>query len=263
MIIIKIGGGANINLEGIVKDLSNLDEKYIIVHGANALRDSLAEKLGYEKRIVNSVSGFSSVYSDEEALDIMMMAYAGLRNKRLVELCRINGINAVGLSGLDGGLISGARNKGIRVKEGGKLKILRDFSGKPKSVNFNLLNLLLENDFVPLLTVPISDERGCAVNSENDDIIALIQGSLKADKIIQLIEAKGYLENKEDENSLIRNLNSADLELIEARVEGRMKRKIYALKKLFESGKTRVHISDGRVENPIKDALNGAGTIIE
>jgi len=84
MIIIKIGGGEGINLEGIIQDLAQLKESFIIVHGANALRDKLAEDLKQPKKVVTSVSGYSSVYSDESLIDLMMMAYAGVRNKRIV-----------------------------------------------------------------------------------------------------------------------------------------------------------------------------------
>src|SRR4030043_1621835 len=111
MIIIKIGGGAGINLQGIIQDLGQLIEKFNIVHGANALRDKLAEDLGQPKKVVTSVSGYSSVYSDENLIAHMMMAYAGARNKRIVELCHQHGINAEGLSGLGGKAGQGARNK--------------------------------------------------------------------------------------------------------------------------------------------------------
>ena len=144
MIIIKIGGGTDINLKNIVADLANLDEQFVIVHGANALRDQIAKDLNKPKKVMTSVSGYASVFSDETALDIMMMAYAGLRNKRLVELCQQHGINAVGLSGLDGKMIQGERNKGIRIKEDGKLKIIRDFSGKPRSINIDLLKISID-----------------------------------------------------------------------------------------------------------------------
>ena len=95
MILLKIGGGAAVNLKGIIADLSEVKEKAVIVHGANALRDELAKKTGYSKRVLTSVSGYSSVFSDEEALDLMMMAYAGLKNKRIVELCQQHGIKTV------------------------------------------------------------------------------------------------------------------------------------------------------------------------
>ena len=79
MIIVKIGGGDGINISGIIEDLSGLDDQYIIVHGANALRDKLAEDLGQPKQVLTSVKGYTSVYSDEKLLDVMMMAYAGLQ----------------------------------------------------------------------------------------------------------------------------------------------------------------------------------------
>jgi acetylglutamate/LysW-gamma-L-alpha-aminoadipate kinase len=263
MIIVKIGGGKEINIKGIVEDLSKLDEKFIIVHGANHLRDELAQKLGMQKKTLTSVSGYTSVFSDEDAIDVMMMAYAGLRNKRIVELCQINGINALGLSGLDGKVIQGKRNQGIRVREGGKLKIVRDNSGKPVSVNSQLLNLLIDNGYTPVLCVPIIDENCHAINSENDDIINVLQREMKADRIIQLIEAPGFLDDKGDDNSLVKELTKAELIKREEQVEGRMKRKMHALRKLFEDGAAEVIISDGRTEHPVREALDGMGTIIK
>lgn len=263
MIIVKIGGGEKINVNGIIGDLANLDEKFIIVHGANAVRNKLAEDLGKPVKTITSVSGYSSVFSDEDAIDIMMMAYAGLKNKRIVELCQQNGINAVGLSGVDGKVIMGERNKGIRVKEEGRLMIKRDFSGKPKRVNKKLLELLLNNGYVPVLCVPIIDENNFAVNAENDNIINVLQNEFGADKIIQLIEAPGFLENKDDPESIVREISPEELHRREENVEGRMKRKMLALRQLFENGASEVLISDGRTKHPIKDALDGKGTVIK
>ena len=100
MLIIKIGGGAGINIQGVIADLAELNnsgEQFIIVHGANAARDQLANDLGVEKRIVTSVSGYSSVFSDEKLIDLQMMAYAGLRNKRIdiTETTKVNMDNFV------------------------------------------------------------------------------------------------------------------------------------------------------------------------
>lgn len=262
MYIIKIGGGESINIAGIVADLANLTEKVIVVHGANAVRDKLAADLLAPKKTITSVSGYTSVSSDEAAIDIMMMAYAGLRNKRIVELCQQRGVNAVGLSGLDGKVIQGRRNQGIRVREGGKLKIVRDFSGKPQSVNTALLQLLLDQGYVPVLCVPIIDENNFAINSENDDIVNKLQEAFHAQKIIQLIEAPGFLDDKDNPDSLVKRITRTELHRREEQVEGRMKRKMLALRKLFEAGATTVIISDGRTEHPIKDALSGKGTLI-
>ena len=263
MFLIKIGGGESINLEGIASDLSEVDDPFVIVHGANALRDDLARRLGIEKQVLTSVSGYSSVYSDQDAIDVILMAYAGVRNKRIVELLQRHGVNAVGLSGLDGALVRGTRNKGIRVREGGKTLIKRDFSGKPARVNRALLDLLLDNGFAPVLTIPIIDEHNVAINSENDDIINVLNDTIGADCVIQLIEAPGFLEDEHDPDSLVRQMSRSEVERREDSVSGRMKRKMLALKRLVETGSTRVVISDGRVEHPIKDALAGAGTTVE
>lgn len=263
MLIIKIGGGKKINLKGIISDLASRTDQFIIIHGANAIRDQLAEQLNEPKKVITSVSGYSSVFSDEKALDILIMAYAGLMNKRIVELCQQNGINAVGLSGLDGKMIEGKRNQGIRIKEGSKLKIIRDFSGKPKNINLKLLDLLLKHGLTPVLCVPIIDENNFAINSENDDIVSVLQNSIHADKIIQLIEAPGLLDDVSNPNSLLKSLSANELLRLEDRVTGRMKRKILALRKLLETGTHQIIIADGRVEHPIRDALNGKGTIIQ
>ena len=263
MHIIKVGGGAAINLDGIVRDLANLDGPVVVVLGANAVRDDIAERLGTPKKTLTSVSGYASVFSDEAAMDAIMMAYAGLRCSRFVELCQHAGVNAIGLSGIDGRAVQGLRNRGIRVREGGKTIIKRDFSGKPKSVNEPLFRLLMDNGYVPVLTIPIIDENGHAINSENDDIVNVLQQALGADHIVQLIEAPGFLDDKDDPSSLVAELSRDEIARREEQVEGRMKRKRLALRRLFESGASRVVIGDGRTESPISDALEGKGTTIQ
>lgn len=262
MLLIKIGGGDAINLDGIACDLSTVEGRKVIVHGANALRDRLAARLGVEKRILTSVSGYTSVHSDAELIDVMLMAYAGLRNKRIVESFQAHGINAIGLTGLDGTLVRGMRNKGIRVRENGKTRIRRDLSGKPVAVNRKLLELLLHNGFVPVVTVPIIDERNTAINSENDDIVALLSAALEPELVVQLIEAPGFLEDENDPRSVVAHIPRADLERREREATGRMKRKLLAIRRLVAARSTRVVIADGRSEHPVTDVMAGKGTVI-
>lgn len=262
MILVKIGGGASINLEGIASDLSELEERFVVVHGANALRDALGRRLGIEKRVLTSVSGYDSVRTDAEAMDLMLMAYAGVRNKRLVELLQVRGVAAVGLTGLDGAVVRGRRNKGIRVREGGKTLIKRDLSGKPAAINERLLVLLLEGGFVPVLTAPIADEHGCAINSDNDDVAALLGRVLKADRVVQLIEAPGFLDDPSDPATVVPRMTRAELADREAQAQGRMKRKMRALRVLAESTQARIMLGDGRVARPVRDVLGGGGTLI-
>ena len=262
MLIVKVGGGEAVNLAGVADDLASIDTACIVVLGANAVRNELAARLGSSTRTLTSISGYTSVFSDETALDVIMMAYSGLRSKRFVELCQRRGVNAVGLSGIDARVVTGERNRGIRVREGGKTLIKRDFSGKPRSVNAELLRILLEGGYTPVLTIPIADEKGFAINSENDDIVNVLQGTLGAERIVQLIEAPGFLDDPGEPKSVVPAMSRAELERREAQVEGRMKRKMLALRRLFEAGATEVVIGDGRVEHPIRAALDGAGTVI-
>jgi acetylglutamate/LysW-gamma-L-alpha-aminoadipate kinase len=240
-----VGGGSAINLPGIAADLAELGEPAVVVHGANALRDELAERLGAPKRVLTSVSGYSSVYSDDRALDMIMLAYAGLRNTQLVELCQRAGVNAVGLTGLDGRLIQGRRNKGIRVRREGRTVIERDRSG-----------------YTPVVSIPIADQDGIAINSENDDIVVALHAELRVRRVIQLIEAPGFLEHAGDESSVLRELDAAALDRFEAQADGRIKRKLRALKDLIAQGEVEVILCDGRTEHPLRDGLAGHGTRI-
>ena len=126
-----------------------------------------------------------------------------------------------------------------------------------------MLKLLLDNDYLPVLTIPIVDEKGFAINSENDDIVVQLAQALDIETVVQLIEAPGFLDDPNDDNSLVAQMTPAELEAREAKVEGRIKRKLLALTRLCRGGKTRIIIADGRGEHPVADALNGNGTIIE
>ena len=263
MILVKVGGGRSVNLRGIAADLGELGERAVVVHGANAARDELARKLGASVRTVTSESGVESVFTDSETLEVLTMAYAGLVNKRFVALCQQSGVNAVGLSGLDGALIRGRRNRGIRVSENGRRRLLHDHSGKPASANIQLLGLLLDSGYTPLVTVPILDEDGQAINTENDEVAALLQRTLGAEVVVQLIEAPGLLSDPASPGSLIPRLSRQDLETRESVATGRFRRKLIALRKMMDSGCRRIVIADGRTERPLRSALALEGTVVE
>ena len=261
-LIIKVGGGESINMEGIIRDLATEPQPIIVVLGANSTRDRLAEKLDMPTQMIQSVSGYDSVYTDQNAIDLIMMTYAGVARNRFVECCQRHGINAVGLSGLDGRLIQGERNRGIRVRENSKTLIKRDFSGKPRQINGNLLRLLLGQGYTPVLSIPIVDADGFAINADNDNIISALHRELDADRIYQFIEAPGLLADPDQPSSLIHKLSVSDVQMREDSASGRMKRKLLAIRQLFDEGYTQVIISDGRTETPYLDAVGGIGTVI-
>jgi [amino group carrier protein]-L-2-aminoadipate 6-kinase len=262
MLLLKVGGGGGINLAGVAEDLAAQATRVIVVHGANAARDELARALGREKRTITSASGYASVYSDESAIDLLMMAYAGVRNKRLVELLQRRGVNALGLCGLDGRVIVGTRNRGFRVREGERITVVRDFSGKPSAVNRALLDALLDRGYTPVLTVPICDEEGFAINAENDDVVAVLHDAFHARVVVELIEAPGLLRDPGDPASVVAQLAAEELPAWEERATGRMKRKLHSLRKLFQVSPPTVILADGRREHPVRDALAGHGTVI-
>jgi acetylornithine/LysW-gamma-L-lysine aminotransferase len=264
VLVVKVGGG-DVDLEAIAEDLSELDRPFVVLHGANRLRDRVAAALGSPPEVVESISGYSSVLTDDDAMDAMMAAYAGIRNKRLVEAFRRRGVDALGLTGLDGGLVSGVQNPGIRVKRDGRKLILRDRSGKAKQVNGSLLRSLIDGGYTPVLTVPIAGADGLALNSENDDVLSLIALELGATDVVSLIDEVGLLGDPADTDSRVNAVAPEELEEWEQRVSGRMRRKIRAIRRLFEDapgGGPIYRIADGRVERPVSSALAGGGTVI-
>jgi [amino group carrier protein]-L-2-aminoadipate 6-kinase len=261
MKIIKIGGGKSINYQAIIKRIADLDDKCIIIHGANHLRDELSKKIGYEKKVLTSVSGVSSVFSDIDMIQLIQMAYAGIRNTELVALGQKYGINTIGLSGVDGGLIKGKKNSGIKVIENGKRKIVRDLSGKARSINYSLLNLLLENNYTPIISIPILSEDGEMLNTENDDIVALLSQKFDINLVVHFIEAPGLLIDSSDSQSVINHVKLEGIE--ELNLSGRIQRKIMSFNKTLENNEMcKILITDGRIENPVDSILNLKGTII-
>ena len=263
MLIVKIGGGDAIDVESLARELAELDRPLLIVHGANAARDRLAGQLQIPVQRVRSLSGQESVLSDASAIDLLLMSYAGLRNKRLVEALQRHGMNAIGLCGLDGAVIRARRNPGIRTERDGRKLLLRDLSGKPDRVNTSLLTLLLEHGYVPVLTVPLLDETGVAVNSENDDVVALLARELKASEVWMFLEARGLLREASDETSSIDTLLGDELAHWQSRVQGRMRRKLLALGRILDAGTESIRLGDGRSAHPVRDLLRGEGTRIQ
>src|SRR5215213_6041618 len=162
MIVIKIGGGAAISEGGFTnfaEDLATIAEPVVVVHGGNAEFSALSRQLGMPPRMVASSSGRVTRYTDAATMDVMLMTYCGKVNKRLVATLRATGVNAVGLSAIDGGIAVGRRKPVLRGSEDGKTKVLRDdHAGTLESVDPTLVRLLLQNGYMPVLTPPALGE---------------------------------------------------------------------------------------------------------
>jgi len=266
LLVVKAGGAEGVDLEAISRDAGDLISSgyhLILVHGGSAEANQLGEALDYPPRFINSPSGHSSRYTDRRTLEIFAMAVNGKINTFMVEALQSLGVNAIGLSGLDGRLLVAKRKTAIQSVEGGKRKIIRDdFSGKIEQVNVSLLESLLVAGYTPVVSpIAISTEAE-ALNVDADRAAAAIAGSLGVETLILLTSAVGLMSAFPDESSLIANLPKSRLEQAGQFAQGRMKKKVLGAEEALNAGVTRVIIADGRVEIPITRALAGHGTTI-
>lgn len=263
MLVIKIGGSKGIDYNATLKDLAQY-KNWVLVHGGSHELNEIATKLGKPPVFVTSVSGFTSRYTDRETLEIFNMAYAGKMNKMLVEKLQQLGVNAVGLSGIDGRLLEGKRKGSLKIIEDGRKKILRgDLSGIIERVNVNLLKLLLDQGYTPVITPPAISYEGVAMNVDGDRCAEKIAVALKAEKLVILSNVPGLLRDPNDESSLIGKISLAEIEgHLATFAQGRMKKKLLAAKEALEGGVKAVILSSAKSDKPLTRALEGEGTII-
>jgi len=261
MNVIKVGGSQGIDYDALCRDLTQY-ERFILVHGGSGKLNEVSTKLGHPPRFVTSISGHESRYTDRLTLEIFNMIYAGYMNKMLVEKLQQLGINAVGLSGLDGRLAEGRQKSALKIIENGKKQVLRgDLSGVIETINGQLLDLLLDNGYVPVLTPPAISTEGVAINVDGDRFAGQIAVATSAERLLLLSNIPGLLHNINDESSLIREISQQEIDsLIENVAQGRMKKKLLGAKEALEGGVGRVIIGDARGENPITNAISGQGT---
>jgi len=264
MIVIKIGGGAAISDGGysnFAEDLPTLAEPAVIVHGGNAEFSRLSRALGMPPRMVTSASGRITRYTDAPTMDAMLMAYCGTVNKRLVATLQGAGVNAVGLSAIDGRIAWGHRKPVLRGVEDGKTKVLRDdHAGTLEGVDTRLLRLLLDGGYLPVVTPPALGEDGIPINIDGDKLALKLAVALGADGLLFFSDTPGLLSDQEDETSLIREIDAAFPEAALAAAGGRMVVKVEAALGAIARGVGWVRFADGRAEQPISRALAGAGT---
>lgn len=265
MIIIKIGGAEGIDYDAVVDDLAALWEEkkeIILVHGGKNELDTISSQLGKEPKWIKTPSGFTSRRTDRETMDLFTMVYAGKMNKMLVEKLQKRAVNAVGLCGMDGKLFV-AKKKDLLIVENGKKKMLRDdYTGKIIEVNKELLQLLLQNRFLPVVCPPAISEENEALNVDGDRMAAMLAEAFQAEMVLYLSNVPGLLQDKDDESTLIKEINKNTIEDFLSLAQGTMKKKVLGAMEAVDKGVKRVIFADGRVTHPIQNALKGKGTVI-
>lgn len=268
MIVVKIGGAEGIDYDVIADDVAALvgeGQPLVVVHGGSALTNQVASALGHPPQFVNSVSGYTSRRTDRRTLEIFEMVYCGQVNKGLVEDLQRRGVNALGLSGLDGRLWRGPRKAAIKIiDERGRRRVLRDdYTGRVEEVNVALLTSLLEAGYTPVLTPPAISYEGEAINVDGDRAAAATAVAMRAEALIILSNVPGLLEHFPDESTLIRHIPADQLEAFMAAAQERMKKKVMGAGEALGGGVACVVFADGRVTQPVRRALAGEGTVIQ
>jgi len=212
---------------------------------------------------VTAVSGFTSRYTDRATLEIFAMVTAGKINTLLAEKLQRLGVNAFGLSGVDGRLMVAKRKEAIRIVENGKQLILRDdYTGKIESVNGDLLAMLLDAGYTPVIAPLAISPEGDALNVDADRAAAMVAGAMRAEQLIILSNVPGLLRHFPDASTLITHIDKARVGQSLEFAEGRMKKKVLGASEALALGVGQVVFADGRVEHPVQSALAGKGTVI-
>jgi len=265
ILVIKIGGGKGIDptlLSREIAELVKAGERVVLVHGGSHETDTLAAALGHPTRTITSPSGHTSRRTDRRTLEIFEMAYCGKVNKAFVESLRGQGVDAIGLSGLDAGIWVGERKSAIRAIEDGRTVMVRDdLSGRVVSVDAEFLLLLLESGKVPVLTPPAVTPDGIAINVDADRAAAATASALRADELLLLSNVSGVLRDPSDPSSLIRLVDADSIDVATSAAQGRMKNKVMAAECALRDGVGRTVIGSACGESPIAAARGGAGTV--
>lgn len=244
-IVVKYGGNAMINEElkdAVMTDLvllSLVGFRVVLVHGGGPEISDMLKKIGKESKFVNGLR-----YTDKETMDIVTMVLAGKVNKDLVEYLQLKGGRALGLCGLDGGMI-----RAEKLEEGADL----GFVGEIQSVDVTPINDALEKGYIPVIATLGAGQDGTTYNINADTAAARIAAALGAEKLILLTDIRGLLRDKNDEETLIPIVNVSEVPSLirQGIISGGMIPKIECCVEAVRRGVNRAHIIDGRISHSI------------
>ena len=256
-VVIKYGGNAMINEElkqQVMEDIALLwliGVKVVLVHGGGPEISDTMKRLGKEAVFIDGLR-----VTDKETVDIVQMVLAGKINKSLVNLIQMKGGHAVGLSGIDGGILE-ARIKDQRL----------GFVGEITKVRPQPIQDLLEKNYIPVVSTVASDRQGNTYNINGDTAAAYLAGALGAERLIMMTDIAGILMDKDDPSTLISHITVSNARKLydEGIISGGMIPKVDCCIEALEHGVNNVVIMDGRIPHSILMELltdEGAGTMV-
>ena len=256
-VVVKYGGNAMINEElkqQVMEDIALLwliGVKVVLVHGGGPEISDTMKRLGKEAVFIDGLR-----VTDRETVDIVQMVLAGKINKTLVNLIQMKGGHAVGLSGIDGGILE-ARVKDERL----------GFVGEITKVRPQPIQDLLEKNYIPVVSTVASDRQGNTFNINGDTAAAYLAGALGAERLIMMTDIAGILRDKDDPSTLIPHITVSEARKLydEGIISGGMIPKVDCCIEALEHGVNNVVIMDGRIPHSILMELltdEGAGTMV-
>ncbi len=257
MITIKIGGSVVDDLHGTtIPDIKRLAETegVILVHGGGKEVTRVCRQLGKEPRFVTSPGGIKSRYTDMETAEIFTMVMSGRINKRIVQTLQKNGINAAGLSGVDGRVIEAQRKKRLLVinERGRRQAIDGGYTGKITRVNHTLIGSLLAMGITPVISPIAIGEESEFLNVDGDRAAAHVAAAAGAGKVVFVTNVDGLLMD----GRLVPRLGLSEARNIIPKVGPGMEKKIMASAEALEMGVSEALIGSGLRENPISSAIS-------
>jgi acetylglutamate/LysW-gamma-L-alpha-aminoadipate kinase len=260
-IVVKVGGAAGNALDPVLDELSRRSD-YVLVHGGSEEVDRLGAALGRPAEYYTSPSGVVSRKSTPAHLEVVTLALSGVVQTRLVAGLAARGRVAVGLSGLDGGLIRAHQKQGARAQVDGRVvRVEDDRSGTIDTVDPTVLRLLLSAGIVPVVGPPAADGRGELLNVDADRVAAAVATALSAEALVLLTNVSGVRRDPDDPGTVIARVPRAEIEAVLAFAAGRMKKKVLAAREALAGGVGSVVIASSHGPDPIAHALAGAGTV--
>ena len=258
IVVIKYGGNAMVNeqlKEQVMEDIALLwliGVKVVLVHGGGPEISDTMKKLGKEAVFVDGLR-----VTDKETVDIVQMVLAGKVNKTLVNHIQMKGGHAVGLSGIDGGIIEATtKNEAL------------GFVGQITKIRTQPITDLLEKNYIPIISTVASDRQGNVYNINGDTAAAFIAGALGAERLIMMTDIAGILMDKDDPSTLIPHVTVEEAKKLydSGVISGGMIPKVDCCIEALEHGVQNVVIMDGRIPHSILMELltdEGAGTMVK
>ena len=258
-VVVKYGGNAMIDEElkmAVMSDIvlmSIVGINVVLVHGGGPEISAMLKKIGKESRFVNGLR-----YTDSETMDIVQMVLAGKVNKDLAHLLELNNGKAIGLCGLDGGMLHAEK-----ISAGEDIGLV----GEITQVNVKPITDVIDKGYIPVIATVAGGDHGEVYNINADIAAARIAAELGATKLILMTDIRGLLRDKDDEESLISVVNASEIPKLrsEGIISGGMIPKMDCCVDAVRRGVHRAHIIDGRVPHSILiEAFTdeGIGTMI-